>query len=755
MFSLQKETSFLYCTKLPCRSEENATRIFIGSSIGIFNEGTCFFVTQLKARLFLPLQIQHIQTMKTMRSQRVQILVLLLLFSLILLTIGKKEHVTTGTGSVFDGPVVGIDLGTTYSCVGIYRDGNVEIIPNEQGNRITPSVVSWGSNGETLVGEAAKNNAPFNPKNTLYDVKRLIGRKYKEVLKKDRNLFSYDLTEKDGRVYIKVDINGEKKILAPEEVSAMVLTKMKQIAEKYLNEKVKHAVITVPAYFNDQQRQATKDAGKIAGLNVVRIINEPTAAAMAYGLYKKKEETVLVFDLGGGTFDVSLLTIDNGVFEVIATSGDTHLGGEDFDLRLLEYLIGQLKKQIPDMDEDKFRKDMKSFQRLKAAAENAKRTLSYETETRVEIEGLYEGRDFSERVTRAQFEKVNMDLFQKTLEPVKRVLQDSNLEKSDVDEIILVGGSTRIPKIRELLQKFFNGKKLNDKINPDEAVAYGAAVQAAVLARTIEDKDIVLIDVTPLSLGIETAGGVMATIIPRNTPIPTQKFDIFTTSSDYQERLSIPIYEGERRMTKFNRLLGELQLTGIPPAPKGVPKIKVTFELDQNGILRVVAEDQATHNKQEIEIQKGTLSADEIEKMTADAEKNAKKDAEFMEKEELKRKITAYIENVKAQLANKEISKKLADSDKNTIADKVKKTLNWLNSKGNSLEKKDLQKGFQSMRNVINPIISKLYGSDGLSDDLLFGDNDNFDDDSSIDDNNPTSSVDDEPIDDNKGHDEL
>jgi molecular chaperone DnaK (HSP70) len=348
-----------------------------------------------------------------------------------------------------------------------------------------------------------------------------------------------------------------------------------------------------------------------------------------------------------------------------------------------------------------------------------------------------------------------MDLFQKTLEPVKRVLQDSNLEKSDVDEIILVGGSTRIPKIRELLQKFFNGKKLNDKINPDEAVAYGAAVQAAVLARTIEDKDIVLIDVTPLSLGIETAGGVMATIIPRNTPIPTQKFDIFTTSSDYQERLSIPIYEGERRMTKFNRLLGELQLTGIPPAPKGVPKIKITFELDQNGILRVIAEDQATHNKREIEIQKGTLSADEIEKMTADAEKNAKKDAEFMEKEELKRKITAYIENVKAQLANKEISKKLTDNDKNTVADKVKKTLNWLNSKGNSLEKKDLQKGFQSMRNVINPIISKLYGSDGLSDDLLFGDNDNFDGDSSIDDNNPTPSVGDEPIDDNKGHDEL
>ncbi len=630
-----------------------------------------------------------------------------------------------------------------------FSDGNVEIIPNEQGNRITPSVVSWSTTtGERLIGEAAKNNAPFNPKNTLYDVKRLIGRRYKEVLKRDAKLFSYDLANKDGRVYVKVEAeDSNEKIFSPEEVSAMILVRMKQIAEKFLDQKVKHAVVTVPAYFNDQQRQATKDAGKIAGLNVVRIVNEPTAAAMAYGLYKKKEENVLVFDLGGGTFDVSLLTIDNGVFEVIATSGDTHLGGEDFDLRLVEHLVAQFKKKNPGLDEDKFKKDMRSFQKLKGAAENAKRTLSYETETKIEIESLFEGIDFSERVTRAQFEKVNMDLFQKTLEPVKRVLSDSNLDKTDIDEIILVGGSTRIPKVRELLSKFFGGKELHDKINPDEAVAHGAAVQAAVLARTIVDKDVVLIDVTPLSLGIETSGGVMATIIPRNTPIPASMSDTFTTTADYQDRLSIPVYEGERKMTKYNRLLGELMMTDIPPAPRGVPKIKVTFELDQNGILKVVAQDQATKKSVEIEIKKSTLSADEIDEMTASAEQNQKEDEEFMERQEASQKLNSFIESIKTQLGRKEVSQKLKSQDKNAISEKVKSTVNWLNAKGAKADKATIEKAMKSLRKVVDPIMSKLYGGDGAGADAdeedpssAFG----FDD-------APAADADDQPID----HDEL
>lgn len=404
---------------------------------------------------------------------------------------------------IVTGPVVGIDLGTTYSCVAVYRNGKVEIIENELGSRITPSVVSWTASGERLIGEAAKNNAPFNPRNTLYDVKRLIGRRYREVLKKDAKLLSYGLTEKDGRVFAKYKEteDGPSKVISPEEVSAMVLQKMKQIAEKYLGEEVKHAVVTVPAYFNDQQRQATSDAGRIAGLEVLRIVNEPTAASMAYGLYKEKEHNILVFDLGGGTFDVSLLTIDNGVFEVIATSGDTHLGGEDFDLRVVEHFSKLVKeRQGKDVRDNK-----RAFQRLKAEVEKAKRTLSHETETIIEIESFIDGVDLSEKLTRAQFEKINMDLFQRTMLPVRQVLKDSGLQKSDIDELVLVGGSTRIPKIQELLSKFFDGKKLNREINPDEAVAYGAAVQAAVISGTIEDRDIVLIDVTPLSLGIETA----------------------------------------------------------------------------------------------------------------------------------------------------------------------------------------------------------------------------------------------------------
>ncbi|KAL9654398.1 hypothetical protein ABK040_010425 [Willaertia magna] len=638
---------------------------------------------------------------------------------------GRKEVIgQTGKNVMkFDGPVVGIDLGTTFSVVAIYRNGKVEVIPNDQGNRITPSVVSYdNSNGQKLVGEAGKNNAVLNPKNTFYDVKRLIGRRYNEVLRKDAKLLSYDLVNQEGRAHIQV----QDKVMSPEEISAMVLVKMKQIAEKYLGEPVKHAVITVPAYFNDQQRTATKDAGRIAGLNVVRIVNEPTAAAMAYGLYKKeKEEHILVYDLGGGTFDVSLLAIDRGVFEVIATNGDTHLGGEDFDQRTVELLIKLLTKKHPEIKADRLYEDKSAYQRLKRAAEDAKRTLSYETSTKVELDNLIDGIDFETTLSRAQFEEANRDLFKKTLIPVQRVLKDAGLQKSDIDEVVLVGGSTRIPYIRKILSEFFDGKKLNTEVNPDEAIAFGAAIQAAVLAGTIEDKDILLIDVTPLSLGIETVGGVMATIIPRNTPIPTEKFDIFTTTDDYQTRLVIPIYEGERRITKFNRLLGELELTEIPPAPKGVPQIKVIFQLDQNGILKVIAEDQASKNKKEIEIKKGTLSDEEIEKMTSEAESNEEEDREFMEKVSARNKLESYIATLKQQMATKNIVNRLKSQDKNTIINQLRDTLRWLkaNSERQTVKKDHFLAQLKKLRSVSAPILAKLYGgSETLTDEELLDD---------------------------------
>merc|ERR1719453_1095651 len=420
-----------------------------------------------------------------------------------------------------DGPVIGIDLGTTYSCVGIYKNGRVEIIPNDQGNRITPSYVAF-TEDERLIGEAAKNQATVNPSQTLFDVKRLIGRKYQDkTVQSDKKLLPFDIVEKSGKPMISVKVKGEKKQLMPEEVSSMVLTKMKETAENYLGKEVKHAVISVPAQFNDAQRQATKDAGEIAGLNVLRIINEPTAAAIAYGLDKKTEQNILVYDLGGGTFDVSLLTIDNGVFEVVATNGDTHLGGEDFDQRVMQHFIKIFnKKHSKDMTKDK-----RSLQKLRREVEKAKRALSSTHQARVEIEALFDGVDFSETLTRARFEEINNDLFKNTLGPVKQVMEDSGLKKNQIDEIVLVGGSTRIPKVQQLIKDFFNGKEPNRGINPDEAVAYGAAVQGGILGGEQDDatKDILLIDVTPLTLGIETVGGVMTKIIPRGTVIPAKK----------------------------------------------------------------------------------------------------------------------------------------------------------------------------------------------------------------------------------------
>jgi len=613
--------------------------------------------------------------------------------------------------STVDGPVIGIDLGTTYSVVAFYdaKNQKAEVIANELGSTITPSVVSYTDKGERIIGEAAKSNAPVNPKNTFYDAKRLIGRRFGEVLQKDAKLLSYDIVNKEGRVYIKVQKTpkDEVELQTPEQISAVVLQKMKAIAERYLNQTVKYAVVTVPAYFNDQQRQATKDAGKIAGLEVLRMVNEPTAAAMAFGLHKKSEQNILVFDLGGGTFDVSLLTIERGVFEVIATAGDTHLGGEDFDVRVVDHFAAEIKKK----HNKDVRADKKAFQKLKLACEKAKRELSAKTETLVEVDSLFEGIDFSEKLTRAAFEKINMDLFKATLKPVEQVLKDAGLQKTDVDEVVLVGGSTRIPKVQELLSQYFNGKKLNKEVNPDEAVGVGAAVQAAVLAATMT-QEVILIDVTPLSLGIETEGGIMATIIPRNTRIPANKADTFTTTEDYQDRLHIPIYEGERKLTKYNRLLGDLQLTNIPPAPRGVPQIKVQFELNADGILKVTALDQGTGNKKEVTIQKGQLTPEEIEKMTKEAEKNAAEDKEAAEAIELRRKLEDYIDEVLGAqvLGNRNVANRIKAKDLQRVIQILKEKKKWV-AKNTDVSKSQYQLQLKSLRKVVDPVLAQAYGN--------------------------------------------